>query len=205
MAKNMITSKRRGAPNTPPYWLQQGSTLSSQKGFSMVEMLVAAFILAVGILGLAMLQAMSLRASRGSGNLGTAVRIAERVMNQIELEGRLSWLNVTDENLVNPTLADLASFGLKYINPGANGEEETYNPKGEGPLPLDGNSTTDPTDAIGFFKVTITRLVETDAPPVGLVGNMSEFQVQVKFEDSTDSNNKPVPRTFTLTRRIIHG
>ena len=51
-------------------------TRSGQAGFSMIEMLMTAFVLAIGLLGLCMLQAMSLRASRGSRSLETAVQVA---------------------------------------------------------------------------------------------------------------------------------
>jgi prepilin-type N-terminal cleavage/methylation domain-containing protein len=40
-----------------------------QAGFSMVEMLMAALILAIGILGVTMMQLMAIRATRGSKNL----------------------------------------------------------------------------------------------------------------------------------------
>jgi len=87
---------------------------AAQAGFSMIEMLITAFILAVGLLGLAMFQTMSLRASRGSRSVNTAVMVAEQIMDQAEMEGRLSWLNVTDSALTNGTLATLTN--IKYLN-----------------------------------------------------------------------------------------
>jgi len=41
----------------------------------MVEMLMAAFILAVGILGLTILQTMAIRSNTGSGAMTTAVKV----------------------------------------------------------------------------------------------------------------------------------
>ena len=57
-----------------------------QGGFSMVEMLMTAFVMAIGILGLAMLQAMSLKASRGTRSMTTAIQVGEGVMDRIEQE-----------------------------------------------------------------------------------------------------------------------
>ena len=46
----------------------------------MIEMLMTAFILAVGILGLTMLLVMSLKGSRGGRSLTTAVLVGDNVM-----------------------------------------------------------------------------------------------------------------------------
>ena len=86
---------------------------AAQAGFSMVEMLMAAFIMAVGILGLSALQVMALKATRGSRSLSTAILVAEQVLDRAEMEGRLSWLNLTDRNATSPSLGDLS--GLRYI------------------------------------------------------------------------------------------
>jgi len=67
----------------------------AQQGFTMVEMLMTAFILAVGIMGLSLLQVMSLKGARGGKSLSTAVQVGDAVMDRIEQEGRLTWLNVT--------------------------------------------------------------------------------------------------------------
>jgi prepilin-type N-terminal cleavage/methylation domain-containing protein len=195
MAKNMIARPRAFCACDA-----MGSV--RQKGFSMLELLLAAFILAVGILGLAMLQAMSLRASRGSSDFGTAVRIAERVMEQVELEGRLTWLNITDENTISPSTAkDLPTFNFKYISLN-NGEKimEEFNPKGD---PVDPNNP-DPVLAMSFFKVTTEKLVR-DNDSIGRVGQMYDFNVHVEFVENLNNNKKPITRTLNITRRIIHG
>ena len=70
-------------PNSRPADLRQA-------GFSMVEMLMAAVILAIGILGLAMLQTYTFAAQRGNGSLGNAVQVAQQVLDQAEMVGRNS-------------------------------------------------------------------------------------------------------------------
>jgi Tfp pilus assembly protein PilV len=69
----------------------------------MVEMLMAAFILAVGILGLTMLQSLSIKSATGSRGLSSAVLLAERVMDQLEANGRNSRLYA--QNFTVPTTA----------------------------------------------------------------------------------------------------
>jgi len=170
--------------------------ISRQEGFSMIEMLMTAFVLAVGILGLTMLQAMSLKASRGSRSLSAAILVAEQVMDQAEMEGRLSWLNITDTNKSAPKLTDLPN--LKYIVIPADGKlEEKFNSKGG----LVDAASTDPIVSTTFYTVTTTRVPATAA----VTGRLSDVNVQVQFVDNVDRTNTPIQRTVTLTRRILHG
>lgn len=168
-----------------------------QAGFSMVEMLMTAFILAVGVLGLTMLQTMSIRASRGGKSLSSAVMVAEHVMDRAEMEGRLSWLNTTDtERTAISTTADLP--GLKYVALAADTPlVEYFNPKGS---PTNA-SDPDPIVQISYYTVTTTRV----AAAAAATGRVSDFTVQVQYYDTVDNNNAPVVRTLALTRRIIHA
>jgi len=172
-------------------------SLARQQGFSMIEMLMTAFILAVGILGLTMLQTMSLKASRGSRSLTSAILVAEQVMDQAEMEGRLSWLNITDTNSAAPSLADMPN--LKYIViPAAGSLVETFNTKG-GPV---NSASPDPAVSTPFFTVTTTRV---PAAAAAVTGRLSDVSVQVQFVDNVDRTNTPIQRTVSLTRRIVHG
>lgn len=175
---------------------QAAHPLRSQVGFSMVEMLMTAFIMAIGILGLTALQVMSLKASRGSRSLTTAVLVGEDVMDRAEMEGRLSWLNITDTNRAAPTLADIPT--LKYVTIAAGTPlVETFNSKGGIPNP----ASTDPAEQVPFFTVTTSRQPFVAAA----TGRVSDITVQVQFSDAVDQTNAPLVRTITLTRRIAHG
>ncbi len=55
----------------------------NQNGFSLLEILVCVFILAVGLLGLASLQAFSIRGSMGSEHRSQAVLIAYDMMERL--------------------------------------------------------------------------------------------------------------------------
>ncbi len=162
-------------------------TGGGEAGFSMVEMLMTTFILAIGLLGLCMLQTMSLRASRGSRSLSTAIELAEGVMGQIEMEGRLSWLNITNSNNASTSIGNLN--GLLYF-PVIQSPQIYYDGTGK---------VTDVNHQ--FYAVTVT---ETPGPAF-TTGLIADFKVQVVFSDSVNSLQAAVPRTFTLTRRITHG
>jgi len=164
-----------------------------EAGFSMVEMLMTAFVLSIGLLGLSMLQAMSLRAARGSRSLSTAVKLAGGVMDAVEMEGRLSWLNVSQSLQTAPSNAQLPT--LIYI-PVAN-QNQTYNLLGE---PVNAGST-DPAQANPFFQVNISQVPDT----VGASGSLSDFTVVVTFADTVNGTQAPAKRMVTLTRRILHG
>ena len=172
------------------------AALAGQHGFSMIEMLMTAFILAIGLLGLCMLQTMSLRAARGSRSLTSAVQVASGIMDQVEMEGRLSWLNATATTSNAPALNNLTS--LLYIkNPTPGPITTTYDGNGTW---IDPNAANPPPKV---FTATVTQ-----AAVLGSVtGQMSDVTVVVTFADAVSSGvaATPVTRTVTLTRRITHG
>ena len=175
---------------------------NAQAGFSMIEMLMTAFILAIGILGLSMLQVMSLKASRGSRSLTTAVGVGEKVMDQVEMEGRLSWLNITDSQYTVPVAVPTRYVNLATSAPPAGGLQQVFNIKGQIPF-----ASTDPADSNPYFTVKTYRLPKSgNGDANGATGQMDDFIVQVVFSDIFDTNtNAPILRTVTLTRRILHG
>jgi hypothetical protein len=168
-------------------------------------MLAAAFIMAIGILGILTLQMMAIRATRGTSNMGTAARIAGRIIDQAELEGRLSWLNITDGNKIAPSLGDLNGFQLKYINLDTDKElVEQYNVKG-GLIGEASEGSGDPMDNMVFFTVATRRESIDTGGALNPVGAISDFKVRVTFADAVGPDKQPITRTFNLSRRIIHG
>jgi hypothetical protein len=155
----------------------------------MVEMLMAAFVLAIGLLGLTTLQVMSLRTSTGSQNRHTAVRIADQVMDQIELEGRLGWLNQTASDYTPGTLT------YQFIGKG----KTLYFAFDNGGLP----QSTAPVDVkpTGNFVATISETAQAAA----VTGGSSDFTVLVEFKDQIGQAGTIISRSVTLTRRILHG
>lgn len=170
-----------------------------QSGFSMVEMLMAAFVISIGILGIAMLQVMSLKASRGGQNLGIAVQLAEQLMDKVEMEGRLTYLNsnisgystpgALGKTITQPTL----NFELKYINQTQVDQYFSIDPATGKPVQLP--------DATGaLFHATMTQA------EVGATTDLSDFTIQVVFTDVINPDTQQaITRTATINRRILHG
>lgn len=71
-------------------------------GFSMVEFLIAAFIMAIGILGLTTLLMINIRQSATSRSRSTATYIAQSVLQQAQIEGQHSYF--AKINNFTPTL-----------------------------------------------------------------------------------------------------
>jgi hypothetical protein len=167
---------------------------------------MTAFILAVGIMGLTLLQVMSLKGARGGRSLGTAVQVGETIMDQIEMEGRLSWLNITASQYAAPS----ALTHLLYINkvpstlfptpiPLATPPFATFTIKGEVPVA----NPPDPTDSASFYNVYISQ---TNNVGVAATGLTSDFTVNVQFSEQVNpATGLAIPRTVTITRRILHG
>ncbi len=174
--------------------LERRASAQAQAGFSMVEMLLTAFILAVGIMGLTMLQVMALRGARGGRSLGTAVQVGEMVMDQIEMEGRLSWLNITATQAAVPT----ALTTLQYINKVPLAVPQTFTIKGQVPVA----GAPDPTDSTPFYTVVIAQ----NNVGAATSGVISDFTVNVNFSDQVNpATGLAIPRTVAITRRILHG
>ncbi len=155
---------------------------SRQSGFSIIEMLLTAFILAVGILGLTMLQVMSMRASTGSRALNTAVMVGEGALESIQSEGRQRLLFVKNgETAPATTFFDAA-------------RTEYY--------AFDGSLV--PSAANAFFTVVITPV---DIVALSSAGGTKHFTVVVTFADTPNPANPAatVQRTVTLSRQVAYA
>lgn len=171
----------------------QHAAKRAEQGFSLVEMLLTAFILAVGIMGLTLLQMMSLKGARGGKSLGTAVQIGEMVMDQIEMEGRLTWLNVSANAFTPATLPT-----LQYVNRAASPALMPFTIKGQVPVA----NAPDPVDAATFYNVSFLK---NDVTAVG-TGIISDFSVDVAFSDVADPVTRaPIVRHVIIRRRILHA
>uniref|UniRef100_UPI00356AF887 type IV pilus modification protein PilV n=1 Tax=Marinobacter sp. TaxID=50741 RepID=UPI00356AF887 len=71
---------------------------SRQKGFGLIEILVALLILAIGLLGMASLQTTSLQQTTGSQTRTQAILLADDIVERI----RANRPNINDYVLANP-------------------------------------------------------------------------------------------------------
>lgn len=152
----------------------------------MVEMLMAAFILAVGILGLTILQTMAIRSNTGSGAMTTAVKVGYAMAEQIEAEGRQRLLYARDFRTL-PT-------ATTYF--GGNTDIVAY-------YDFKGAKLPDATNS--FFNVTVRRsdVVAAVAPAGGVKG----FQILVEFAVATDpaDSAKTIKRSVTFNRQVAYA
>jgi len=169
---------------------------AGETGFSMIEMLMTAFVLSIGLLGLCLLQTMSLRAAHGGTSLTTAVHVADAVMEQVELEGRMSWLNISTANGTPGALPNLKYIPLATTRGAVT---QYFNLHGD----VSQATSTDPSVSSQLFQVTTTWLDNVGA--VAGTGQISDFLVKVQFAESTSATGTPVQRTVMVTRRILHG
>ncbi|MBP1626606.1 MAG: hypothetical protein H6Q00_1081 [Holophagaceae bacterium] len=94
-------------------------TQRKDSGFSMVELLMAAFIMAIGILGLTALQVVSLRQASQGRERSTATRVASSVLQRAQTEGQHYYF--AKASAVTPAMTALFT-----ASPGANVDETVY-------------------------------------------------------------------------------
>jgi hypothetical protein len=160
----------------------------------MVEMLMAAFILAIGILGLAVLQTFSLRGQTASVNQAVAVQVANRVLDQAEMLGR---------NSINCARAGIAPPAppVNYFDPGI-------------PVVLRFGNTgqqVPPAAAPVVFTATSSAVTAAGpgAPgvvaPVPRLGGIALLTVVVTWAEAAKAGNSFLNRTVTLQRQVNYA
>lgn len=103
-----------------------------QAGFSMVEMLLVAFILAIGLLGLGALQIISTSQSASSRERGTANLISHSVLDRIQAEGSLSAAErLADDKVTSTGFTFIAPTDLTTAHDSTTGENLTFNVRGD--------------------------------------------------------------------------
>ncbi|HJW31910.1 MAG TPA: prepilin-type N-terminal cleavage/methylation domain-containing protein [Holophagaceae bacterium] len=162
-----------------------------QSGFSLVELLLAAFVMAVGLLGLTSLQAMSIRATTSTGRMQDAIRLAEQILEQISAEGTQSYLGEIYQSK--------APAPMKWINAGAT-VTDYYQYRTVADAEGEKGTLRAGTAADNAFTVTVNQ-VET-VPAGGPM--LAQVTVQVQFMEGM-VGGVPVMRTVTFTREVLHA
>jgi hypothetical protein len=118
------------------------------------------------------------------------------------MEGRLSWLNLTNTNMAGTSNLNL---NLVYIPLPLNGEMKSTTTAALR-FNLDGSvvNTASPQTELNnaFYTVSLKRMADC---PAGAVGVASDYTVTVAFTDQVNGSNTGVPRQVVLSRRILHG
>ncbi|MBS1766107.1 MAG: prepilin-type N-terminal cleavage/methylation domain-containing protein [Acidobacteria bacterium] len=160
-----------------------------EAGFSLVELLVAAFIMAVGLLGLAALENVALKSNTRSRGYNTAVLVASRVLDAAETQSRQS--------------QQVASYGgsVTYTNDYFSGNPivEQFTFKGLHPDSTAANLI----DKTAYFTATTTSA--NAGSYSGAVGKLAVVTTVVTFKEASYQGGPTVTRTITLSRTINHA
>lgn len=169
----------------------------SQRGFSMVEFLMAAFIMVIGLLGLMALQVLALRSTTTSRGMATAVLVGDGVMERINTEARQSYLGMVFSSAPTGTTRYIGkapvSAGVKPTDPvPANAIVDYFDFAGT-PLP----------SAVGAYYTVSTWV---DSQTLGS-GSTDVFMVRVQFNESPDPAHPGqfVNHAVNFTRTVVHA
>ena len=149
--------------------------------FTMVEFLLAAFILAVGLLGLGALQVATVAGGGGSRTRMAAAALGNNTLERVLAEARLVYQGYGLG--VEPAQAD-----PRYTEPGLSEWVERFDRDG---LPTAAES--------GFFTVTVSRSEPGGLTPSPLA-TAREFRATVVWEEGAPAARK----SLTLNRLITY-
>lgn len=169
----------------------------TQGGFSLVELLIAAAILSIGLLGLMALQVASTSQGSSSRERGTAVLLAHNLLDRAAAEGALS----AGERMDSST-GTVTSTGFTFINPTTAGMGSAHTSTAAENLFFDirGGSvaTTAPTK---IFTVSWHRDVGLLAGPNNA---LAQFTVNVQWQEAVQSGSATVIQNkyFSAARNV---
>lgn len=165
--------------------VKRGGAPRREAGFTMVELLIAAAILAVGILGLTMLQTFALSSGGGSANQMVAIQVAEQVLDQVENVGRNS-VFCTHNNFTVPAPAPNYWGGpitQTFTNAGTAGAPAFY------------TAVITPITAAGAANPGVVN-------PIQGIGGVAQVKVVVSWSEQLKATGALSTRSVTLYRRI---
>lgn len=144
------------------------SRRSSQGGFTMVELLVVAAILAFGLLGLTALQTLTMRVGAGSRQRVAAAYVGHSVLDRIYMEGAQSYFYESSGQPVP------AGFTRVFTGAGTSGNIGSFDANGT----LLSTSMSYPGAVI---TATWDRLDPKTAAPVAGAPQINEYVVNVSY------------------------
>ncbi len=191
----MILSPRKFANAKGPITFAQGvgTRVNRQAGFSMIEMLMTAFILAVGILGLTALQSVALTAATRSKGYNGAVAVAGHILESIESQARQRWLIIT-----NDSTATLPAYAPDYFGAADITENFTFN----GHYP-DLSAAANSVNRVPFF--TVVTHGDPDLHAVATSGAIRNYTVTVTFKEAGAAGQTAITRTVVLSKTVLYG
>ena len=161
-----------------------------QAGFSMIEMLMAAFIMAVGLLGLAMLLVMSVHSGAGGRLRTMGIAVGQSVLELVDTEGRQQRLFRT----LDP--ADAAPALSAYYST-TTPVTRTYNIYGTAV----NAASADPLERAAIYTATSTCSKDATGA-TATSGSVYTFRVVVTYTDSAGTGGGTTTHTQTFYRKV---
>lgn len=169
----------------------------AEAGFTMVEFLLAAFIMAIGLLGITALQVLALRSTTTSRGMSTSVLVGNAVTERIMNEARQSYLGMVFSGAPSGKTRYIGKApvqaNVKPTDPVPNGAILDYYDFNGSPL----------TSAAGAYFTSATW-IDSQVKGSGSTGNTDTFVVRVTFVDTVNAN-QTVRHSINLDRTVIHA
>lgn len=175
-------------------------TRRPEEGFSIVELLLAAFILGIALLGLAALMTTSIAQGGSSRKRGTATLIAHSVLDRIQAEGALA-----AAERYNSGTGTVTSSGWYFIDPvGFSAHTSTAtegNTNQYGTFDVLGNFVP-ATDPNKVFTVNWQRLAG-DSTNFALNAAQQYYIVNVSWQEADPkAPATPINKTISVSRHV---
>lgn len=168
----------------------------------MVEMLLAAFIMAIGLLGLAALQVMAQGQGLKSRQLGTAALLAHNVLDLIQAEGSLT----ANERAIS-TSGAVGGAAADFVYTDPIGATATANAVAGPQFTILGLTTDDAyytshpaADKTVVFKTTYKR--NTGTINTYAKTGVQEFVVNVTWDEYNNATKKTSTKSLSVSRYV---
>lgn len=175
----------------------------SESGFSMVELLIVALILAIGLLGMTALQVMNLSQSSGGRARNSAAYIAQTSFELIEAEGRLSIAGFPPPTRVFTSAVSPADATSRALFGGFNIHGIQVTDSAGNPIASNVAMIGDSSQRSVYYNVYWTRHAYKAGltPQSSAQQNAQEFVIDVGWFE-TDSSGTNVPKWISMSRYI---